>query len=458
VGFVGLLVAAELWRHFGKPTPEATRKLSHLGSGIGCLALPFLIRSAWVVLALAVVMSASFALSQRFRLLPSLHAVNRKSRGSEYYPLSIFLVYVIAYDQPAIYVSSVLVLAIGDALAALIGVRYGSVRYEVEESQKSLEGSLTFLIIAFLAIHLPLLLMTDLPRAHCVLSALLVATLVTMFEAVALGGADNLFVPIGVAFALQRITTNSLTGVVSQNLTLLGLALVVILVTRRMRWFNIGAMLVVILYTYGVWALGDWLWALPPLLVLLGSLILGLRAGKERTGTVKVRYVAGVTLPPFLFLMAGQPFEDWRATDYLYGPYLASMIAAGVFWVRAHSRYFRVGPQIERLLVVVVVAWICVALPPWLLLSASSLSMLFLPALAAGVVTAGEALWTASLKLETQPQRWTARRFNFTVLAGVLVLLVQLTGLVPIWTPHELARTNDMADVQQLPAGAPAAP
>lgn len=453
-----MLVVAELWRHFGKPTPEATRKLTHIGSGIGCLALPFLIRSAWVVLALAVVMSAAFALSQKLRLLPSLHSVNRKSRGSEYYPLSIFFVYVIAYDQPAIYVSSVLVLAVGDALAALIGERYGSVRYKVEENQKSLEGSLTFLVIAFLGIHLPLLLMTDLPRAQCVLSALVVATLVTMFEAVALNGADNLFVPIGVAFALQRMTGESLLGVLSQNLTLLGLAIVVVLVTRLMRWFNIGAILVVILYTYGVWALGDWLWALPPLLVLSASLILGLRAGEARTGSVKVRYVAGVALPPFLFLMAGHPFEDWKAIDYMYGPYLASVVAAGVFWVRAHSWYFRVGPQIKRLLVVVVVAWSCVAVPPWLLLAAPSVSMLLLPAFAAGVATVGEALWTAAWKLETQPQRWTARRFNFTVLAGLLVLLVQLTGLVPAWTPHELATTNDMVDVLQVPAGAPAVP
>jgi dolichol kinase len=38
------------------------------------------------------------------------------------------------------------------------------VRYEVEDEKKSLEGSLVFLVIAFLAIHLPVLLMTDLPR------------------------------------------------------------------------------------------------------------------------------------------------------------------------------------------------------------------------------------------------------------------------------------------------------
>ena len=43
----------------------------------------------------------------------------------------------------------VLVLAVADAAAALVGGRYGRIRYEVEDQCKSLEGSLVFAAVTF---------------------------------------------------------------------------------------------------------------------------------------------------------------------------------------------------------------------------------------------------------------------------------------------------------------------
>src|SRR6185369_5828855 len=51
--FLGLIAIAELWRRFGHPKPEHTRKLVHLGGGMACLFFPFLVLSPWVVLAMA---------------------------------------------------------------------------------------------------------------------------------------------------------------------------------------------------------------------------------------------------------------------------------------------------------------------------------------------------------------------------------------------------------------------
>ena len=137
---------------------------------------------------MAATLAAVFALAARTDLLPSLHDVERKSRGVEYYPLAVALTFFLTQGRPWLYLAALLVLAIGDASAALVGSRYGRIRYEVEQSEKSLEGSAVFLLVAFLAIHLPMLLMTDLPRPICVLAALLVAILVTGFEAISLEG------------------------------------------------------------------------------------------------------------------------------------------------------------------------------------------------------------------------------------------------------------------------------
>ena len=108
----------------------------------------------------------------------------RRTRGSEYYPLSVCLLFFLTQEQPWLYVASMLVLAVADAGAALIGMRYGRIRYGVEQETKSLEGSLAFMAIAFAAILIPMTVMTDLPLAVCLGSALLVALLVTGFEAV----------------------------------------------------------------------------------------------------------------------------------------------------------------------------------------------------------------------------------------------------------------------------------
>ena len=118
-------------------------------------------------------------------------------------------------------------------------------------------------MIAFLAIHLPTLLLTDLPRPVCVLAALLVAALVTGFEAISLEGADNLFVPLAVVVILGKITTKPLSEVVFQNLSLLAICLAVGLVVWRFRSFNVGGAITFILFAYGTWSLGSWVWALP---------------------------------------------------------------------------------------------------------------------------------------------------------------------------------------------------
>ena len=76
------------------PKPEHTRKLVHLGGGIACLFFPFLVTSPWVVLALALAAHRALrGLGSRFGFLKSLHGIGRRSRGAEYYPLSVCLAF-----------------------------------------------------------------------------------------------------------------------------------------------------------------------------------------------------------------------------------------------------------------------------------------------------------------------------------------------------------------------------
>lgn len=414
----------------GRPSPEATRKLTHLGAGVGCVALPFLIRSPWVALVLAAGMTALCALSSRHGLLPALHRVDRRTRGSEYYPVAVFLLFLVARDRPAIYVSAVLVLAVADASAAIVGVRWGRTRYEVEEARKSAEGSAAFLAVALAAIFLPLLLMTELGPLHAALCALLVAALVTLFEAVSLSGADNLFVPLAVAVGLDKITSKPLAEAVYQDLCLAVAVLAGALLARRARWFNPGATLVLVLATYGVWALGSWLWAVPILVALAASPIVKLRAGHGAAGSEKVRATVAALLPPFLFLAARNAIAQDKAA--LFGPYLAALAAAVGCWIRAHSALFRAGERPALLAAVALAAALVVAVPPWILVEQRSLAALCATVGAAVVAVLGERAWSHRFAPGEPRAAWTARRFLASLAAGAVVLAAQRAG-APGW-------------------------
>jgi dolichol kinase len=432
--FLSLLVIAELWRRFGTPKPEYTRKLVHLGGGVACLFFPFLVQSPWVVLALALPLTGLFVAGGRFGFLQSLHGVKRKSRGAEYYPLSVFLVFLMTPGRPWLYLSAVLVLAVGDAFAALIGSRYGVIRYEVEDEKKSLEGSLVFLVIAFLAIHLPTLLLTDLPRPVCVLAALLVAALVTGFEAISLEGADNLFVPLAVVVILGKITTKPLSEVIFQNLSLLAICVGVGLAVWRSRSLNVGGAITFILFAYGTWSLGSWIWALPVFVGFLGYLLVWKRwAPPGHASGIKVRTLARALLPPFAMLILANSLRDYPTW---FAPYLAAIAAVlafsmdtGVFRLE-RRRSWALGALGLALL-----GTVLVVVGPWIALRRGPLETVLAILAATAVVCLVNALLELRDPELPRSREWTAWRFLLSFVAAGAVWGLQALEMIPAWDP-----------------------
>ena len=428
-----VLAVAELWIRLGTPRPEWTRKLVHVAGGMCCLLFPFLIESVWVVGLLALSMSSLFALGGKTGFLKSLHGVARKSRGSEYYPIAIFLVFALSDGERWLYLASVLVLAVGDAFAALIGSQYGRIRYQVEESQKSLEGSLVFMVIAFLAIHLPLLLMTDLSRPVCVLAALLVAILATGFEAICLGGTDNLFVPLAVLIILRKIVDKPLDEVVFQNISLVVLGVGMALLVRRAKALNVGALIAVVLFTYGAWSLGGWQWALPIALGTIAFVLCARPRGPSSTEhLLRVRNVFHALLLPFAVLAAGNGLGCLRAA---FGPYLAASAVALTLILEAEvSRdHTRGALALGNRVLVGFVAALFLGTLPWLAQNQGWSQLLAL-----GTVTSVIAALFPAVRaiLPSEPDSdWGASRLLVTTMAAATLLAGQAVGWLPSWAP-----------------------
>ncbi len=98
--------------------------------------------------------------------------------------LGIFLVFILFGREPAIV--SVVVLAVGDAFASIVGIRYGRRRI----GERSLEGTLAFFLSSFLVL-LPFVEMWK---------ALVVSFLSAVVEALPVGIDDNFTVPLTAGF------------------------------------------------------------------------------------------------------------------------------------------------------------------------------------------------------------------------------------------------------------------
>jgi phytol kinase len=81
-------------------------------------------------------------------------------------------VFWLSPDDPLLFVIPMLVLSLADAVAALIGISYGRLRYESTDGIKSAEGSAAFFCAAFFSVHVPLLLFTQVGRAETLLISL----------------------------------------------------------------------------------------------------------------------------------------------------------------------------------------------------------------------------------------------------------------------------------------------
>lgn len=188
---------------------EFSRKLLHVAMGLILCPLPWLFHRPAPVIALCGVYIALLIARRYLAALDNhvgaiIDGVGRRSIGEFLFPVAVALLFVAASGDRASYLAPLLVLTLADAAAAVVGKRYGTCHYAAPGGCKSIEGSLAFAAVAFASTHLTLLLLGTAGRLESVLTALVVALILTIVEAVVTGGWDNLLVPAA-AWLLLRL-------------------------------------------------------------------------------------------------------------------------------------------------------------------------------------------------------------------------------------------------------------
>lgn len=335
--FLSLFAISELLRKFGLQT-ETTRKFVHFGGAFVTIFFPFILTSHWTVLILAVGFALFMLVTKKFGFLQSVHAVERKSEGAIYHPIAIYscFLYSQILNQPMFYVISILILAISDALAALVGKSYGANEYLVEVgTRKSIEGSITFFLTSFLIVHLILLLATNTGRLESVLIALLISIIVTIFEGVSLKGADNLFIPLGTMFILSKNIHPTVEGITFQILVLLGFLVGYLVLMLPYKRVGFSGITLLGLINYVVWALLGNLYAiiLCAFSFACAKTNLILNYDCEVADSYRVRPVFYILAIPVICAFLGAFF----GTHIIY-PFAASIICEGII---IRTRFFK---------------------------------------------------------------------------------------------------------------------
>jgi phytol kinase len=288
--------------------PEISRKAVHISMGIVTLSFPWIFRESWPVLFLA---GAAVAVLAGTRLIgPAkevfggvLHGVDRHSLGEVYFPLAVLSLFLLAAGNRLLYIIPLLTLTLADAVAALVGVRYGQHRFTTSEGTKSAEGSLAFFLVTFLSAHVPLLLMSSTGRAESLLIAVVLGLLVMLFEAVSVGGLDNLFIPLG-CYALLRSYMGLSTEELLMRLVVLCLVTLVVFSWRRRTTLIESGLLAAALAGYMNWALGGWQWLTVSLILFFTYTRLWPPSEENSSPVHSVRAVVSVTAPGLYWILA----------------------------------------------------------------------------------------------------------------------------------------------------------
>lgn len=274
------------------------RKIIHLGMGIVVFFVPSYFASNFYPLLAALFFLLLNGLNLFRGWLLSLHsetvepggAPALNSYGSMLFPLVFMLLALFLWDDNRwILQSAMLVMGIGDSLAALVGSTAGRRHIEhLTESPKTLEGSATMFVVSFLLLLMCLVFfggdingaLASQPFWVIVLFALFLALVATAVEALLSRGLDNFFIPVAIAYVLYVLEMNhtvQLWNFIAGGL----LALFLALFSVKVKFLNNSGATATFLLGTTIFGIGGIAWTVPMLTFYLLSSVLS-KLGKKR--------------------------------------------------------------------------------------------------------------------------------------------------------------------------------
>lgn len=208
------------------------RKAIHMFAGLAILSSPFYFWPFWSTIVagtLTVFVYLSSKESKVKQLKDLYDAISEEQeeglkraflQGPFFYCISItllvFIFAIFAPDQFYFPIAGVLIMIFADTLASVIGKRWGKISLSLPwtNSKRTLEGSLTFFVIAFLVCYLSFFLFgtliptfqEPLPFTTILIYSIITSAISTLIELISPSTYDDLTVPIGSTIIIYLLT------------------------------------------------------------------------------------------------------------------------------------------------------------------------------------------------------------------------------------------------------------
>ena len=148
-----IFLISVVFKKFDNDSKEIVRKIIHIGIGPLIPIAQFLKIDQNSALIFTGIVSVLVLINYTYKLFPTIEDVKRKSYGTIFYCLSLFILIWLFWDKdPYALIAGFFVMTFGDGLAGLIGKSFNSKNWIIFKQKKSLFGTLTMFLTSLIVI------------------------------------------------------------------------------------------------------------------------------------------------------------------------------------------------------------------------------------------------------------------------------------------------------------------
>ena len=183
-----------------KSRPEFSRKFLHIMVGNMIFAMPFFSNPWVMIIGLTLPASIGTFLLTEYSPIKIENTMTESGHalGLFFYSAIWTVLLIIFGNYIWIVALAIVPLVYGDGFAALIGIKFGKVKFSIFGSTKSLEGSLSMFVVTTVMSVFVWMVFTSIGYAmpeFNLVAILSISAVATICEALSYGGIDNLTVP-----------------------------------------------------------------------------------------------------------------------------------------------------------------------------------------------------------------------------------------------------------------------
>ncbi len=194
-----------VFKKYNEDSKEIVRKIIHIGIGPLIPITQFLKIDQNSALIFTGIVSLIVFINYNYKLFPTIEDVERKSYGTLFYCLSLFILIYLFWDKdPYALISGFFIMTFGDGLAGLIGKSFNSKSWIFLKQKKSLYGTITMFLTSLIVVCS----IGYAQQNSLNLNYLTIAFIATLLEQFSVLGIDNFIVPISSALFFNFFITS----------------------------------------------------------------------------------------------------------------------------------------------------------------------------------------------------------------------------------------------------------